>query len=262
MAPASTGAWSPVWRPRRGGRSSRVLRRAEGRPGPGSGGGARADLGVVVQDSESGDYDGLDADIGVVTHQDLLRFNMRLPAVHGRRAEHRLPRRAVLPAADQRPRARRPRSRRWRSPTASRTSGGIWDMSRIWAGSWPPARAPTSRRSTTAASRTRRGSSHVDPGVGLQPVPGAVLRTAAGQEPGADGAQGDPRAGAAGLGYTIVRSGRDGRARRLRRAGGDPLIPRGGSRPGCAWACARASRSRPSRAWWPRLHRAAHVPAW
>src|SRR5690606_20453263 len=34
------------------------------------------DLGVVVQDVETGDYAGLDADLAVVTHRDLLRANM------------------------------------------------------------------------------------------------------------------------------------------------------------------------------------------
>src|SRR5579871_1623080 len=34
------------------------------------------DLGVIVQDAESGDFGAIDADIGVVTHRDLLSANM------------------------------------------------------------------------------------------------------------------------------------------------------------------------------------------
>ena len=38
--------------------------------------GMERDLGVIVQDCDSGNYGDLDADIGVVTHRDLLSANM------------------------------------------------------------------------------------------------------------------------------------------------------------------------------------------
>ena len=38
--------------------------------------GLNRDLGVMIQDCETGDYGSLDADIGVVTHRDLLSANM------------------------------------------------------------------------------------------------------------------------------------------------------------------------------------------
>ena len=45
------------------------------------------DLGVIVQDCETGDFERLDADLGVVTHRDLLSANMdAYRQVHARRA--------------------------------------------------------------------------------------------------------------------------------------------------------------------------------
>jgi 4-hydroxy-tetrahydrodipicolinate reductase len=93
------------------------------------------DLGVTVQDCETADYSALDADIGVVTHRDLLKDNMdayrRLigaglnvvchgvqsyyPACHDK---------ALAEEIDAMARAR----------GVTFTGSGIWDMSRIWSG--------------------------------------------------------------------------------------------------------------------------------
>jgi 4-hydroxy-tetrahydrodipicolinate reductase len=93
------------------------------------------DLGVIVQDCESGDYGGLDADVGVVTHRDLLRANMHAyrrfmdaglnVACHG--GQSYLPQTSDPALAAE-------------IDTLARANGvtftgcGIWDMSRIWAG--------------------------------------------------------------------------------------------------------------------------------
>lgn len=93
------------------------------------------DLGVVIQDNQSADDGSLGADIGVVTHLDLLRFNMDAyrrfmnaglnVACHGGQSywpETNDPTLAAeieaLAVANE----------------VTFTGGGIWDMSRIWAG--------------------------------------------------------------------------------------------------------------------------------
>jgi hypothetical protein len=93
------------------------------------------DLGVIIEDNESGDYDGLDADIGVVTHQDLLHFNMdayrRLMgaglniACHGGQS--------YLPQTND-PELAAEIEALAIANGVTFTGGGIWDMSRIWAG--------------------------------------------------------------------------------------------------------------------------------
>jgi 4-hydroxy-tetrahydrodipicolinate reductase len=93
------------------------------------------DLGVVVQDCETADYDGLDADVGVVTHRDLLKDNMgayrRLIGAglnvlcHGVQSYHPACHdRALAEEIDAMAKAR----------GVTFTGGGIWDMSRIWSG--------------------------------------------------------------------------------------------------------------------------------
>jgi 2,4-diaminopentanoate dehydrogenase len=93
------------------------------------------DLGVVIQDNETGDYESLDADIGVVTHQDLLRFNMDAYrrfmnaglniACHG--GQSYLPQTNDPELADE-------IEELALANGVTFTGGGIWDMSRIWAG--------------------------------------------------------------------------------------------------------------------------------
>lgn len=93
------------------------------------------DLGVVVQDCETGDYDRLDADIGVVTHRDLLRLNMdayrRLMnaglniGCHG--VQSYLPQSNDAEAAQEIDALARKNG-------VTFTGSGIWDMSRIWSG--------------------------------------------------------------------------------------------------------------------------------
>jgi 4-hydroxy-tetrahydrodipicolinate reductase len=97
--------------------------------------GVGRDLGVVVQDCETGDYDSLDADIGVVTHRDVLKLNLnayrRLMGAglnigcHGVESYH--------------PYGNDPETAREIDELARRhgvtfTGSGIWDMSRIWSG--------------------------------------------------------------------------------------------------------------------------------
>jgi 4-hydroxy-tetrahydrodipicolinate reductase len=93
------------------------------------------DLGVIVQDCETGDYDRLDADIGIVTHRDVLKLNLnayrRLMGAglnigcHGVESYH--------------PYGNDPETAREIDELARRngvtfTGSGIWDMSRIWSG--------------------------------------------------------------------------------------------------------------------------------
>jgi 4-hydroxy-tetrahydrodipicolinate reductase len=97
------------------------------------------DLGVAVQDCETGDYAGLagdsGADIGVVVHRDLLRDNMdayrRLMGAgldvlcHGVQSYH--------PACHDKALAAEIDAMA-RANGVTFTGGGIWDMSRIWSG--------------------------------------------------------------------------------------------------------------------------------
>jgi 4-hydroxy-tetrahydrodipicolinate reductase len=93
------------------------------------------DLGVIVQDCETGDYGSLDADIGIVTNRDTLKLNMdayrRLMnaglniGCHGVESYH--------------PYGNDPASAKEIEELARRngvtfTGSGIWDMSRIWSG--------------------------------------------------------------------------------------------------------------------------------
>lgn len=92
-------------------------------------------LGVVIQDCETGDYGNLDADIGIVTHRDVLKLNMdayrRLMnaglniGCHGVESYH--------------PYGNDPESAKVIDELARKngvtfTGSGIWDMSRIWSG--------------------------------------------------------------------------------------------------------------------------------
>ena len=93
------------------------------------------DLGIVVQDNEIGDYDRLDADVGVVTHMDLLRHNMDAyrrfmraglnVACHGGQS--------YLPQTNDPVLASEIEALAVANGVTF-TGSGIWDMSRIWAG--------------------------------------------------------------------------------------------------------------------------------
>jgi 4-hydroxy-tetrahydrodipicolinate reductase len=93
------------------------------------------DLGVIVQDCEAGDYDGLEADIGVVTHRDVLKLNLdayrRLIGAglnigcHGVQSYH--------PYGND-PETAREIDDLARAKGVTFTGSGIWDMSRIWSG--------------------------------------------------------------------------------------------------------------------------------
>ena len=93
------------------------------------------DLGVIIRDAKTGDYGSLTADIGVVTHRDLLSANMdayrRLMnaglniACHG--VQSYLPQSNDAQAAEE-----IEALAQWNGVTF--TGCGIWDMSRIWSG--------------------------------------------------------------------------------------------------------------------------------
>lgn len=93
------------------------------------------DLGVIVQDAEAADFGAIDADIGVVTQQDLLRFNMdayrRLlgagvnVACHGGQS--------YLPQTNDPELAAQIEALALANGVTF-TGCGIWDMSRIWVG--------------------------------------------------------------------------------------------------------------------------------
>jgi len=93
------------------------------------------DLGVVIQDSQTGDYASIDADIGVVTHLDLLSVNMDAYrrfmgaglniACHGGQS--------YLPQTNDPDLAAEIEALAVANGVTF-TGGGIWDMSRIWAG--------------------------------------------------------------------------------------------------------------------------------
>ncbi len=97
--------------------------------------GLSRDLGIVVQDCEAGDYDRLDADIGVVTHRDLLRANMdayrRLMNAGLNIACHGV--QSYLPHSNDPDAAREIEALALRNGVTF-TGCGIWDMSRIWSG--------------------------------------------------------------------------------------------------------------------------------
>jgi 4-hydroxy-tetrahydrodipicolinate reductase len=93
------------------------------------------DLGVIVQDCETADYAGLEADIGIVTQTNLLRVN--LPAYkrllgaglnvlcHGSQSYYPFGCDAGLAAEI---------DALAKANNVTFTGGGIWDMSRIWSG--------------------------------------------------------------------------------------------------------------------------------
>lgn len=93
------------------------------------------DLGVTIQDAETGDYGGLDADLGVVTHRDLLSANMHAyrkflgaglnVACHGVQS--------YLPQSND-PELAAEIEALCRANGVTFTGCGIWDMSRIWSG--------------------------------------------------------------------------------------------------------------------------------
>lgn len=93
------------------------------------------DLGVIVQDCNSGDYGALDADIGVVTHRDLLSANMQAyrsfmnaglnVACHGVQS--------YLPQSNDPELAAEIEALAQKNGVTF-TGCGIWDMSRIWSG--------------------------------------------------------------------------------------------------------------------------------
>jgi hypothetical protein len=97
--------------------------------------GLKYDLGVTVQDCETGDYSALDADIGVVTHRDLLSANMHAYrclmnaglniACHGVQS--------YLPQSND-PECAAEIEALAQKNGVTFTGGGIWDMSRIWSG--------------------------------------------------------------------------------------------------------------------------------
>ncbi|MCB2074070.1 MAG: hypothetical protein H6917_13865 [Novosphingobium sp.] len=93
------------------------------------------DLGVVVQDCETGDYAGLDADIGVVTHRDLLSANMdayrRLMSAGLNIACHGV--QSYLPQSND-PGLAAEIEALAQANGVTFTGCGIWDMSRIWSG--------------------------------------------------------------------------------------------------------------------------------
>jgi 4-hydroxy-tetrahydrodipicolinate reductase len=93
------------------------------------------DLGVVVQDCERGDYATLEADVGVVTHRDLLSANMdayrRLMNAGLNIACHGV--QSYLPQSND-PDAAAEIEALALGNGVTFTGCGIWDMSRIWSG--------------------------------------------------------------------------------------------------------------------------------
>lgn len=93
------------------------------------------DLDVLVQDKDTGDFGAVDADIGVVTHRDLLSANMeayrRLMAQGCNIACHGV--QSYLPASND-PDAAAEIETLAQSNGVTFTGCGIWDMSRIWSG--------------------------------------------------------------------------------------------------------------------------------
>jgi len=93
------------------------------------------DLGVIVQDCETGDYGSLDADVGVVTHRDLLSANMdayrRLMHAGLNIACHGV--QSYLPQSNN-PELAAEIEALALANGVTFTGCGIWDMSRIWSG--------------------------------------------------------------------------------------------------------------------------------
>jgi 4-hydroxy-tetrahydrodipicolinate reductase len=93
------------------------------------------DLGVIVQDCETGDYDSLDADIGVVTHRDVLKLNLnayrRLIGAGLNIGCHGIE--SYYPYGND-PESAREIDDLAKQKGVTFTGSGIWDMSRIWSG--------------------------------------------------------------------------------------------------------------------------------
>lgn len=93
------------------------------------------DLGVIVQDCETADYSALDADLGVVTHRDLLSANMpayrRLMGAGLNVACHGV--QSYLPQSNDPELAAEIEALAIENGVTF-TGCGIWDMSRIWSG--------------------------------------------------------------------------------------------------------------------------------
>lgn len=93
------------------------------------------DLGVIIQDCETGDYDNLDADIGIVTSRDMLHLNIHAHrrflnaglnvGCHGTES--------YLPYSCD-PVIAREIDELAKKKGVTFTGSGIWDMSRIWSG--------------------------------------------------------------------------------------------------------------------------------
>ncbi|MCX7863839.1 MAG: hypothetical protein N2423_02190 [Novosphingobium sp.] len=93
------------------------------------------DLGVLVEDCDAGDYGRLDADIGIVTHRDLLADNMdayrRLMSAGLNVLCHGV--QSYYPACHDRQLAAEIDAMA-KANGVTFTGSGIWDMSRIWSG--------------------------------------------------------------------------------------------------------------------------------
>jgi 4-hydroxy-tetrahydrodipicolinate reductase len=93
------------------------------------------DLGVIVQDAKTGDYGAIDADIGIVTHRDLLSANMdayrRLMGAGLNIACHGV--QSYLPQSND-PVLAAEIEALAQANGVTFTGCGIWDMSRIWSG--------------------------------------------------------------------------------------------------------------------------------
>jgi hypothetical protein len=108
--------------------------RIEGRTGPWPGCRVGPQSGgVIVQDSATGDFGGLDADLGVLTHRDLLSANMdayrRLMNAGLNIACHGV--QSYLPHSNDPEAADEIEALALRNGVTF-TGCGIWDMSRIW----------------------------------------------------------------------------------------------------------------------------------
>lgn len=97
--------------------------------------GLNRNLGIIVQDCETGDYDNLNADIGIVTHRDLLNLNIdayrRLMNAGLNIGCHGVE--SYLPYACDAELAREIDDLALKNGVTF-TGSGIWDMSRIWSG--------------------------------------------------------------------------------------------------------------------------------
>jgi len=97
--------------------------------------GLEQDLGVAVQDCETGNYGNLDADIAVVTHRDLLKDNMdayhRLIGAGLNIVCHGV--QSYYPACHDKALAEEIDAMA-RAKDVTFSGSGIWDMSRIWSG--------------------------------------------------------------------------------------------------------------------------------